>query len=1405
MATESPIFVESFSNQFTQSFRATAANGLQHFPATFETVWDPSDLPPPLPPAGLSPNGAPASNVQLAVVTLQPGPLANTFQFLAATPPVPLPPPLLVAAIDRVIPNTWGAQALIPGAYQQGVTDASGTAVPYAETKWVVDGVNRFLEFPYGTPAGFLAGSSAPTLRFYRYTGGIAGGGGGGGGTVVGGANLGGGARVFDDFASGATLFFRTLVAGAGIAVVEDVFPGEITISRQPPPDNVDLYVSAFGDDALGNGTASLPYQTLQRAFLDIRNSGWNDTAFVNIATTFLPLTIAGQVDLNVGSLGAQAHDVVVRGEPRAFSLSDTVTSVQVDPTSTLLTIGGSAPYPTFFAGSLVRFTSGPLAAYTIDAAPAAIVQAEAFIGAVDFAGRLVLAFAASGGSPNPGDTFIIEELVTQVELSGVAVLDAGAGRSLVFRDLIFRSPPGVPSFLGYKDFALQMFASALLTEPGGTLLLANIGGSFVASTQGQNSTTVPSTAGVAALSAGGTFRRSGYSTVPDAVAGSIFLGDCQYGGSFALRGSYAATPAGGGIVFAANRGPSSVDTCQFECEGGSVPDGLAILWASNSTGLQVDAVRSSGGASSAVLYATEGGLIRVGLADITGCQTALLAGLDGTISSTGGGSVAGGGSGAVAMVMEGGALTVAGSLSVAAGPGSSAVSIRAGAMTVRGDLIATAVDADGIALEGGATLCSGRITASHSAPAPGLAGVRLREGSRIVTRDLSVPGGASGVGVSVESESSLQASGGLSIAASGTALFVRRGWVTCDSFSAGPGANVGADLIDGFLRAGSLFCQNCIAVGLRAEKSKVAISGALAAAGCGGASVFAVNSTVLVGGALQAQDSPVGIDLRGCELAAGDIFAETPVIGGGQGLVLASSSVKVVQVAGVSGGVLTASLLGAGRLNGILATDSTIEATQVLAIGCAGGSGVDLVGSALAAVDLNCNNAANIGVRADKSRIVVAEGASANACASAGLSAVFSTILVGGILQARDSSAGVELWGSDLSAREIYADAPGGSGGVGLSLTSSSVKIDTRTSGPLVASTSSSRRDFGIQAVAGSTITANDILAAEAAGGDCVVLTGSTLVAATLTCFGATANGIVLNESALTASSLNCDNCAGNGVQAENSRIAVTGATVYRCGNSGLRATASTVLIRGTLLAQDSIAGVNLLGSQLTAGDILADGPGGIWGLRLVASSVKVGVAGTSSGVLTVSTSGAARGVGIEAEDSTIEAVEVIATDSLTDGVVLRGSTLRARLIANSNPAAGVIAAYGSALHLKEKSAVEGNRADGVAVSINSECIAQRANINRNGLNGILLENCSQAYLQNDVGSTAPNGAHGLAVRYGSKAVAERALSLTGAAGDVELGTSGTVTWAALSGQAPATATDLFNLQTQQCGVYVG
>ena len=1249
MATESPIFVESFSNQFTQSFRATAANGLQHFPATFETVWDPSDLPPPLPPAGLSPNGAPASNVQLAVVTLQPGPLANTFQFLAATPPVPLPPPLLVAAIDRVIPNTWGAQALIPGAYQQGVTDASGTAVPYAETKWVVDGVNRFLEFPYGTPAGFLAGSSAPTLRFYRYTGGIAGGGGGGGGTVVGGANLGGGARVFDDFASGATLFFRTLVAGAGIAVVEDVFPGEITISRQPPPDNVDLYVSAFGDDALGNGTASLPYQTLQRAFLDIRNSGWNDTAFVNIATTFLPLTIAGQVDLNVGSLGAQAHDVVVRGGARAVFATDTIVSAQVDPVSKLLSISGGTlfPFPSSWVGRLIRFTSGALSAYTIEGAePPAVVQAEAFVVAIE-SGDPVLAFTSSfsGGLPAPGDSFVVEGPTTELVISGTALLNAGVGRKLVFRDLIIRPPIGFGSTaaLGFEDFSVQMLATVLAIDTGGTLTLGSLSGSFEASTQSANTTTVPSTAGVAVIPGGGgaTFIRSGESTTADAVANSGFLGgSCIYQAGFTLRGSHVTSAALEGAIFVAGRVPSSVNSCWFRCEGLSTPDGRAVMWATNATSLQVESLRTSGGGASAIIYATEGGVVQVGQADVFGCQTALFAGRSGTISLTDGGAfvVNGGGGGAVVRVEEGGALTVVNSLSVTAGPGSSAVSIRAGTVTIEASLIASAVDADCVLLDQGATLrcatldgVADGIVASHSAPAPGSAGARLRDGSRVVTRILQVPIGASGFGVLVEGGSSLHAYN-LDLTATETALLVRSGGqVTADGgVFAAPVARIGVSVTDGTLFTTFLFCSSCVETGLQAERGAVTVTGDIIANGCGSVNLLAVTSTVLVGQVLQVEDGPVGASLQGSQLMASSIIADAPSIGAGVGLNLISSTVKVIGAVGLLG-TLVASEAGAPRASGLSAMGSTINAGAVRAVGCLGGDGITLV------------------------------------------------------------------------------------------------------------------------------------------------------------------------ESTLVAAIVDCDNCATNCIQAEKSRILAETIRASSAGTYGLITLASTIAVSNELVAQNSDIGVYLQGSDLSAGEILADGRG-LWGLLLDSSSVKV------VGELTSSRFGSPRNIGVEAiNGSTIVASEVNAAECAADGVVLRGSTLRARTSTASTLAAGVIAVDGSTLYMDENSLAFNSGDHGVYVGLGSECVIRRSLIYANARDGVLVEKCSQIYLAGAVNSfVPPNGSYGLEVRYGSKAVAERGLTLTGAAGDVRLGTSGPVTWATLSGQVPATSTDLFSPQTEQCGVVV-
>lgn len=170
-AVEEPIYIENVSRAREHVYRATAADGLHRFPVDAgEEVWMQYEQIPLTPDPALVVNGPAIGVVQLIQMQLQPV-AGSTLKFEeAAVQPVPLPPPQpgTPGQLSRVIPATYGNKNLLPGAYQPTLTASVGGVIPYDGHTWVLDGLNRYIEFPYGVPAGY---SGTFTLRFYRYTG----------------------------------------------------------------------------------------------------------------------------------------------------------------------------------------------------------------------------------------------------------------------------------------------------------------------------------------------------------------------------------------------------------------------------------------------------------------------------------------------------------------------------------------------------------------------------------------------------------------------------------------------------------------------------------------------------------------------------------------------------------------------------------------------------------------------------------------------------------------------------------------------------------------------------------------------------------------------------------------------------------------------------------------------------------------------------------------------------------------------------------------------------------------------------------------------------------------------------------------------------------------------------------
>jgi hypothetical protein len=170
-AIERPIYIENLVRTREHSYRAEAANGLSRTPINaVEECWDQFADIPLDPPPGLTTNGGPIGVVERVAIGLYPiSKIKGAFGGWAN----PSPPPEFQASepISRVIPANFGN-----GGYQPTLTLPGVGPTPYDGHSWLIDGLNHYIEFPYGIPENI---SGPPVLTFYRYTGTTGGGGGG--------------------------------------------------------------------------------------------------------------------------------------------------------------------------------------------------------------------------------------------------------------------------------------------------------------------------------------------------------------------------------------------------------------------------------------------------------------------------------------------------------------------------------------------------------------------------------------------------------------------------------------------------------------------------------------------------------------------------------------------------------------------------------------------------------------------------------------------------------------------------------------------------------------------------------------------------------------------------------------------------------------------------------------------------------------------------------------------------------------------------------------------------------------------------------------------------------------------------------------------------------------------------
>jgi len=168
LAVEPPIYVENFSRTREHTYRALAADGLHRLPVhPTEEVWNQYQQIPLVPNPALVANAGPIGIVPVELIQMQLRPVAGSTlkweQDVVQPLPLPAPPVGAPGSLVRVIPATFGNKDGVPGAYQPSLV--GGPA--YDGHTWVVDGLNRYVEFPYG----FSTGATTLTLLFYRYTG----------------------------------------------------------------------------------------------------------------------------------------------------------------------------------------------------------------------------------------------------------------------------------------------------------------------------------------------------------------------------------------------------------------------------------------------------------------------------------------------------------------------------------------------------------------------------------------------------------------------------------------------------------------------------------------------------------------------------------------------------------------------------------------------------------------------------------------------------------------------------------------------------------------------------------------------------------------------------------------------------------------------------------------------------------------------------------------------------------------------------------------------------------------------------------------------------------------------------------------------------------------------------------
>ena len=204
---EQPIYIESFSEHRRHWYTATEGDAVHRFPVQLGEIWNQYLLVGAFDSAGIQALVNDGDADGLGVVTLRKNKalslVPGTTQKYQLTSPDPPIAHVITATKGQVAPvaghvgpvtTAVAAPSGITG-YTPVITDANGTIHPMQASTWVVDGVNAYVEFPYGVPSDMVAPF---TLTFYEYTG------------ITGGGSMGPGSNLWH-YVADATSPFLTL------------------------------------------------------------------------------------------------------------------------------------------------------------------------------------------------------------------------------------------------------------------------------------------------------------------------------------------------------------------------------------------------------------------------------------------------------------------------------------------------------------------------------------------------------------------------------------------------------------------------------------------------------------------------------------------------------------------------------------------------------------------------------------------------------------------------------------------------------------------------------------------------------------------------------------------------------------------------------------------------------------------------------------------------------------------------------------------------------------------------------------------------------------------------------------------------------------------------------------------